>query len=149
MGNTYDTSADADADRAQLQQLLRALDAWDRALRRDECAAWCIAGTRGSIHTWGDGKTWLMWVPCRSARHWTATKQRLAFCELTQDGDDEGCFRLHGLPTAGQVAEIRAALGIRKRRELSEEERERLRATAFKPGARYGAGSGARTAGTV
>jgi hypothetical protein len=32
-------------------------------------------------------------------QRWTSFKKRLAFCELTQDGDQEGCFRLHGLPT--------------------------------------------------
>jgi hypothetical protein len=30
-------------------------------------------------------------VRCRSARHWTYTKRALAFCRLTQDGDEEGC----------------------------------------------------------
>jgi hypothetical protein len=57
--NTYETAADAEADRAQQLRLLAALGAWDRALRRDELAAWCITGTRGRIYTAGDGKTWV------------------------------------------------------------------------------------------
>jgi hypothetical protein len=38
-GLTYDTAAEADADRAQQKELLTALGTWDRALRRDECGA--------------------------------------------------------------------------------------------------------------
>ena len=124
MADTYDTAAEAEADRAQQKALLTALNGWDRALRRDECGAWCISGKAGSIHTWGDGKTWMLFVACHSARHWTATKQRLAFCAVTQDGEDEGCLRLHQLPTVAQAAIIRDALGIRKRAELGADELE-------------------------
>jgi hypothetical protein len=56
---TYDSAAEADADRAQQRELLTALGAWDRALRRDECGAWCICGQHGNILTWGDGRTWV------------------------------------------------------------------------------------------
>src|SRR5690606_27743300 len=117
MVDTYDSAADAQADRDQQQRLLAALNAWDRALRRDECNAWRINGKTGCIYTWGDGKTWLLYVQCRSARHWTATKDRLAFCTVTQDGESEGCWRLFELPDRKQAAAIRDALGIRKRRE--------------------------------
>ena len=83
MGNTYDSASEADADRAQQKAMLMALNAWDRAVRRDECGAWTITGCRGTIHTWGDEKTWVLYVGCRSARHWTSTKDRLAFCAVT------------------------------------------------------------------
>jgi hypothetical protein len=126
----------AEADREQQLHLLAALGAWDRALRRDECSAWCVSGKTGSIHTWGDGRTWVLFVMCRSARHWTATKQRLAFCTVTQDGDYEGCLRLHQLPTPDQAADIRDVLGIQKRREVSAETLERLKAFAFASGPR-------------
>src|SRR5262245_46329403 len=96
---TYDDAADAEADRALQQSLVAALNAWSRALCRGECAAWCIRGQHGRIYTWGDGKTWVLFVACRSARHWSATKGRLSFCTVTQDCDDEGCLRLHALPT--------------------------------------------------
>jgi hypothetical protein len=125
MGDTYDSAADAEADRDQQKTLLAALGAWDRALRREECSAWRINGSHGHIYTWGDGKSWVLYVGCRSARHWTATKKNLGFCEVTQDCDDEGCMRLHELPTAEQAVAIREALGIRKRVEFSEEELER------------------------
>lgn len=128
MSDTYNTGAEGAGDKEQQERLLAALDASDRALRRDECGAWTIRGSRGTICTWGDCKTWALWVGCRSARHWTATKQRLAFLQVTQDGDDEGCFRLHELPAAEQAEVIRDALGIRKRVELSEDELARRRA---------------------
>jgi hypothetical protein len=72
-----------------------------------------------------------------SAQHWTWTKKALAFCTVTQDGDDEGCLRLHALPTPQQAKAIRAALGIRKRVELSPDAAERLRKMA--PSAREAA----------
>jgi hypothetical protein len=128
MADTYDCAAEAEADRAQQWQLLAALGAWRRALRRDTCNAWCIRGAEGHIYTWGDGKTWALWVHCQSRRHWTATKKRLAFCDLMQDCDEEGCLRLRRLPTLAQATVIREVLGIRKRAELSPEELERRRA---------------------
>jgi hypothetical protein len=131
MGDTYNSAAEAEIDRAQQRSLLTALNASDRALRRDECGAWCISGERGSIHTWGDGGTWALYVVCRSARHWTATKARLSFCAVTQDGDDEGVLKLHRLPTADQAAVIREVLGVRKRQTISASTLERLKAFAF------------------
>jgi len=122
MGDTYSNASDADADRAQQKVLLKALNAWDRSLRRDACGAWTITGKQGSIHTWGDGRTWVLCVTCRSSRHWTATKGRLSFCKVTLEGDDEGCLRLFNLPTPDQAAVIRDVLCIRKRVELDPDE---------------------------
>lgn len=127
---TYDTAAEADADRAQQKTLLTALGAWDRALRRDECGAWTIMGEQGTVHTWGDGKTWAVFVGCRAVRHWTATKARLAFCTVTQDGDEEGVLRLHRLASAEEAKVLRNVLGVRKRMEFDPEDLERRRATA-------------------
>jgi hypothetical protein len=128
--NTYDSAADADADRAQQERLLAALGAWDRALRRDDLAAWCIIGTRGRIYT--DGKGWVLYVSGRSARHWSAVRAKLAaFATITQDGDDEGVARLHDLPAPEQAVEIREALGIRTRVAVSIGHRERLRRIGF------------------
>jgi hypothetical protein len=122
-------ATDPDADRVQQKELLVALNAWTRALRRDECGAWCIRGTSGSVHTWGDGATWVLYVACRSKRHWSATKLRLVFCIVTQDGSTEGCLRLLQLPTSEQAAVIRDVLGIRKRTEFTPEDLERRRAS--------------------
>jgi hypothetical protein len=116
-------------DRAQQQHLLAALNAWSRALRRDECGAWRINGTSGHVYAAGNG--WLFYVATGSPRAWTAAKERLAFCTVTQDGDDEGVLRLDGLPTPEQATAIRKTLGIRKRKAVSEETVERLRQTGF------------------
>ena len=128
--NTYATAAEAEADRAQQLRLLAALGAWDRALRRDELAAWCITGTRGRIYT--DGKGWVLYVSGRSVRQWSAVRAKLAaFTTITQDGDDEGVARLHDLPAPEQAAEIREALGIRKRVAVTNSWRDRLRRIGF------------------
>jgi hypothetical protein len=80
MGNdTYANATEAEADRAWQETMLKALGAWARALRRDECGGWRITGKHGSIHTWGDGKTWVLYSRGRSARRWSATKVRLSF----------------------------------------------------------------------
>jgi hypothetical protein len=129
---TYETAAEADVDRAQQLRLLAALGAWDRALRRDELAAWCIAGTRGCIYTSGDGRTWVLHVQGRSVRHWSAVRAKLAeFATITQDGDEEGVVRLHGLPGPGQAEVLREVLGLRKRTEISTEHRDRLKRIGF------------------
>jgi hypothetical protein len=98
-------------------------------LRRDECGAWTIIGSRGSIHTFGDGRPWLVFVACRSPVHWAYAKRRLAFCALSQDGEDEGTLRLHRLPTNAEAAVIRHVLGLRKRVEFAANELERRRAS--------------------
>ena len=70
MGDTYDTAAEAEADRDQQRSLLAALNAWHRALRKDECNAWCISGKgHNRVYTWGDGKIWVLYVWCRSPLH--------------------------------------------------------------------------------
>src|SRR5262245_32908770 len=129
--NVYKNGLEAEVDRQQQMALLTALNATERALRRDDCGAWRINGSNngadGSIHAYGDGKTWVLYVRCRSVRHWTATKVRLSFCELMQDGDDEGCLRLIELPTPDQAIIIRDVIGLRKRTELGPSELERRR----------------------
>lgn len=117
-------------DRAQQLRLLPALDVSAAHLRRDDCGWWIIAGRHGAIHTWGDDQTWVAYIRCRSAKHWTATKRRLSFMKVTQDGDNEGCLRLFALPTPDQAALIREVLGLKKRRQYDHETLERLRATA-------------------
>jgi hypothetical protein len=128
--NTYNSGGEGPTDRTALQELLAALSATGRALRRDGCKAWRINGTRGHIYTWGTPGRWVLTVSCRTARHWTATKRRLVFCRVTQDGDDEGCLRLDAPPTTDEAAAIRKALGIRKRRAFDEDTLDRMRVNA-------------------
>jgi hypothetical protein len=78
-----------------------------------------VRSTRDVLAGGGDGVGWqLVVVPEKeiSALQWTWFKKRLAFCELTQDGDSEGCFRLSRLPTPAEAEEVRDIVGIRKRR---------------------------------
>lgn len=148
MPNTYRTAGEADRDKARLAGLLDALSASPSTLRRDEAGLWVLRGRPGCYaSTWGDppsptrlrqpatagqdgygvasGKSWQLVVAPdeeMSKQAWTWIKKRLAFCELTQDSDAEGVFRLHRLPTAAEAEEIRDIVGIRKRIELSPEE---------------------------
>ena len=128
--NTYRTADEANLDKAQLAELREALNAWPSALRRDESGIWILRGRPGCyVATWGDGKSWHIVVAPEeviSVRQWTAHKKRLGFAELTLDDDQEGCFRLHRLPTAEEAEVIRDIVGIRKRRELSPEELARI-----------------------
>jgi hypothetical protein len=118
-------------DRDQLETMVQALDASPRALHRPICRGWAgdyqISGKRGHILPDGDG--FLLFVSGRSKQHWTHLKKALRFCRLTQDGDDEGCLHLERLPVPAEADAIRGALGIRRRRHLSEEELVRTRST--------------------
>jgi hypothetical protein len=125
MANTYRTADAASQDKELLVELLDALNTSPSTLRRDEAGLWILRGSRGYCCTWGDDRTWQLVVTpeeelSKQARTWI--KKRLAFCELTQDGDSEGCFRLHRLPAAAEAEEIRDILGIWKRVEYAPEE---------------------------
>ena len=93
-----------------------ALDASKRSLRRDECGAWRVTGRKGYTYTWGPSGGWLIHCAVSSPRKWTNVKKRLSFCQLTQDGDDEGCLRLFDLPTPEQAVLIRKAIGLKRRK---------------------------------
>ncbi|HET7717246.1 MAG TPA: hypothetical protein VFK86_16605, partial [Bauldia sp.] len=120
--------------RRQQERLLAALDAARVQLRRDEAGWWIITGRRGTIHTWGDGETWGVYVRCRSRQHWTFTKRRLAFMTVTQDGDEEGCLRLFRLPMPEEAVLIRDVTGLRKRVDYAPDTLERKRASMAKAG---------------
>jgi hypothetical protein len=75
---------------------------------------------------------YLLYVaPGESRRRWTGIKARFGFSTITQDGDDEGCFKLDRLPTEAEGQLIRAFLGIRRRRHLTEEAKARLLSVGF------------------
>jgi hypothetical protein len=104
-------------DQTRLEALVAAIDASPRALRRDPCGDYMITGKLG--HICADGHGFLLYVSTReSPRRWTMVKRRLAFCQLNQDGDDEGCLRLDRLPRVEEATLMREALGIRKRRHV-------------------------------
>lgn len=97
---------------------------------------WAIFGRFGHIYAIPDGFQFMIINndKPRTAR-WTNVKQRMAFCQLTQDGDDEGAFVLNRLPTSNEAKIIREALAIPKARHLSEEQRAKLVAAGnlFRP----------------
>jgi hypothetical protein len=64
------------------------------------------------------------------ARSWIYAKRALSFARVTQNGDDEGFLFLDRAPTEEEGAIIRDKLGIRKKRELGEDELARLRVAA-------------------
>jgi phage N-6-adenine-methyltransferase len=133
----YDLSAVGD-DRASLKLLLAALDASELALKRHMIRGegrkgdWAIYGALG--HIYRDGAGYLHCVVAdderhQSARRWTNVKGRLAaICRLTQDGEDKGCLHLDRLPQSHEAVVIREALGIRKRRIVTDEARLHLEA---------------------
>src|SRR5262245_5400250 len=123
------TSKTINTTRAQQQRLVAALNVRARALSRDECGDWRITGRHG--HLYADGHGWLLYV---TDRRWSWVKTRLDFCELTQDGDDEGCLQLRALPTPSQTATIREVLGIHKRRATDPARIERLRSSLTRSG---------------
>jgi hypothetical protein len=118
-----------------LDDLVKALGCWDRAYRRDECGDWMIEGKQGHIYAHPEG--FYLYCSPGSVRAWGFAKKALAFCVVTQDGDDEGFFRLARLPTVAEAEIIRDKLGIRKKKELSEDHLKALRAAgsthAFQP----------------
>jgi hypothetical protein len=115
---SYGAAKQAKADRDMQRSLLVALEASQRSLRRDECGAWRIRGRQGHIYTWGPSGGWLIYVGLHSSRKWTAIKQHLSFCKVTQDGDMDGCLRLNELPTPEQATAMRKALGIKRKRKV-------------------------------
>jgi hypothetical protein len=64
---------------------------------------------------------------CESRKAWTYAKRALSFPRVTQDGDEEGVLTMDRLLTADEAEVIRDYLGIAKRPDVSEEERERHR----------------------
>jgi hypothetical protein len=115
-------------DRERLVAMLDALDASPTCLERPVCRGWIgdwqITGKHG--HAMTDGTGYLFYAQA-TPRRWTSIKQSLAFCGLTQDGDDEGILRLDRLPTDAEAGAIRDALGLRKRRFMSEAQIQRSR----------------------
>jgi hypothetical protein len=114
-------------DRTRLIELADALDASRVGLSRDYHRGYGDAGDyalRGKLgHIYRDGSGFLLLVSSNESNsRWTNVKKRLrSFCLLTQDGDDEGCFRLDRLPTPEEAPIIREALGIKQKRHYSPE----------------------------
>jgi len=110
-------------ERARIEALLTALDATRRALRRDTCGDWVIKGNRGHICADGCGFLIIVVSMRRSIRVWPNIKGKLDFCRVTQDGDDEGCLHLDHLPMPKEADLIRHVLRIKRKRQLTPDQR--------------------------
>jgi hypothetical protein len=110
--------------RAALKKLAAALDCSSTSLKTDECDDPQIVGKHGHVYATPDG--FQLFVTTETARQWTAAKKALQFAEVANDGDTEGAFVLHRLPTPTEAKAIRSYLGIRQRRHLSDDARAAL-----------------------
>jgi hypothetical protein len=115
-------------DRDHLDKFLTAIDASPTTLERPVCRGWVgdYQITGKSDHVLAAQPGYLLSdhldrkLCYGSTRKWTNIKAQLAFARLIQDGDDEGCLDLDRTPTAQAAEVIREALGIRRRRHLSQ-----------------------------
>lgn len=117
IGTPYHNIVELVQDKEWIEQFADASEISRRNVRKNECGQWTISGTGGHLQTAGDPSSYLLHVTAYSARKWGAIKRkaRALGWQLTQDGDDEGCFRL-GLPNERQSEYLRALLGLRRRR---------------------------------
>ena len=83
-----------------------------------------VVGTKGWIYAEPEG--FYFYYEASSVKMWNIVKKEMAFCLLSQDGDSDGVMLLNRLPTEPEAEIIRQRLGIRKRKIISDEERERL-----------------------
>jgi hypothetical protein len=125
--------------RAALLKLTKALVSRDSALRRDECGDWRIEGSSGHVYAvpgaldQPNRPGFMLYIMTSSPKAWTFAKRALAFAKVINDGDEEGAFVMHRLPSADEAGLIRRYWGIPKRREVSEAELDRLRSVGFAP----------------
>jgi len=130
---------DRERERSHIAALAAALHC---RFTRDDCADYVIQGQSGNIHV--DGAGYSVAVMLETKMQWTyALKALRKFCELRQRGDTEGVLHMASLPTPAQAEVLREALGVKKRRECSDETLERLRTAGLAH--RFG-GKGAETA---
>jgi hypothetical protein len=119
-----------------LENFLEALEASSTSRRRDDLGDMCISGKAGRIYclpaAYRLPEGFYLYCDPGSARAWGFVKKALDFCKVAQDGDADGYLFLNRLPTSAEAELIRDKLMIRKRRVLTDEERERLARTSFR-----------------
>jgi hypothetical protein len=129
-------------DRERLLGLLNILAASETTLQRDVVRGEDRKGNDANV-IYPDGAGFLIFVTTRehdnldpdgktrcygSPRRWGSIKKTLGFAKLVQEGDDEGIFRLDRLPNEVEAKAVREAVGIRKRRKVTNEARTQLEA---------------------
>jgi hypothetical protein len=135
--------------RPALLKLVEALGCRDACLRRDECGDWRINGKYGYIYAvpgipWGGmEKIEGFQIYFRGAgefeepttsKAWSYAKEAMLFAKVTQDGGTEGMLFLARPPSPAEAEIIRDKLRIPKKREISDEELERLRRQGYRSG---------------
>jgi hypothetical protein len=73
--------------RPPLLAMAERLDSRSSSLRRDECSDRRINGLDGHIYAVPEGFQFVVFK--QGLRGWNLAKYRLAFCTVTQDGDNE------------------------------------------------------------
>ena len=119
-------------DKVSLIDFVDAIDTRHKLIKYDECYNWRIQGTSGHVYAIPEHGVFYICVETGSPRAWGAAKKFMAFCTISQDGDDEGVFRLNRLPTTLEGNMIRRVVGLPKRRRISPETKERLARYSFK-----------------
>ena len=97
------------AEAAQMESLAKFMHC---RVTRDECGDAVIQGKAGNIHV--DGSGYSVAVMLDSSQQWTWAKKRLRFCQVRQDGDEEGVLHLAQLPTPEQAETLRDILSVHK-----------------------------------
>lgn len=127
MPDTYPSQSAFAKDKALLARALDDLDVSPTRLRLDECRTWSIQGRySNSITTYGDGRRYILYLECHSARAWNSAKNRLPFMTVMQDGDLEGTLSFRLPLSADEADTIRSIGGFRRAIALSPEARTAL-----------------------
>lgn len=89
--------------------------------KKDECGDWNLFGKFGKIFV--DNTYWYVYVSEGRLKH---IKEQLKFMTITQEGDYEIILRSSELPKSTQATKIRKIIGLKAKRVLSPEHREKL-----------------------
>ena len=83
-------------------------------------------GESGHIYAVPDGQYQIV-VVRETSRHWTFAKDKLQEigAQIQNDGDTEGSALITGLPSSAEAAIIRKLISVKRRRHLSDDQRER------------------------
>ncbi|MGY2902942.1 hypothetical protein [Bradyrhizobium sp. URHC0002] len=112
------------ADRERLATFARTISVSQSTLRRDACGDWILSGPAG--HVSSDGASFYVYLAWASVRGWSNAKRRFAYLAVTQDGDEEGVFRIDRPLSPAQATDLRNALLLRKVTPLSQDRRKNL-----------------------
>ena len=121
VGTPYHNILELVHDRQRIKLLAEAMEISLRHVRKDTCDQWGIVGRTGAHLQTYDDQSYLLYVVTYSTRKWGAIKRKAKAlgCEVTQDGDDEGCICL-GLPNKELAKFLRSLLGLRRRQARSD-----------------------------